>query len=89
MTVFDGVNPGVEDTTTLTVSNAEPTVIITQPTAAQILPLADPVSVTATINDPGSNDAITCTIDWGDGDIEPGAMLSRDLLRQPHVRRHR
>ncbi|HJQ73752.1 MAG TPA: PKD domain-containing protein [Gaiellaceae bacterium] len=67
LTASDGLNPPASDSTTVTVTNATPSVTIDSPAAgATYLPGAT-VSVSASFTDAGTNDTHTCTIDWGDG----------------------
>ena len=75
LTVSDGVNPAVVKTGTLTVANVAPAVAITVPTNGQLFQLADPVNVTASFSDAGTNDTHTCSIDFGDGTIVAGAVV--------------
>ena len=76
LTIFvsDGVNTTVTDTTSLTVANVDPTVAVTTPSTDQSFDLGVSVAVSATIDDPGSNDSHTCTIDWGDSAAVPGTV---------------
>jgi hypothetical protein len=71
-TVSDGINPAVEASAALTVTNANPTVDITAPAAGTTFAVAAPVALTTTTGDPGANDAVACSINWGDGTVEPG-----------------
>ena len=75
MSVYDGVNAPVTDTSTVTVSNAVPTVSIDFPTDGSDHALADGVEVDASISDPGANDALTCSIDWGDDTVTAGVVV--------------
>jgi hypothetical protein len=56
----------VSSSTTVTVSNANPVVSITSPTAGSYLP-GTTIPLSASFTDAGHNDTHTCTIDWGDG----------------------
>jgi PKD repeat protein len=69
------VNPAVVKTGTLTVSNLPPSVTITAPANGTLFQLADPVPVTASFTDAGTNDTHTCSIDFGDGTIIPGTVV--------------
>ena len=71
-TVNDGINPPVAASATVTVTNANPTVHITSPAAGATFAVGAPVALTTTTSDPGSNDAVTCSINWGDGVTTPG-----------------
>jgi len=75
LTVSDGVNPAVVKTGTLTVANLAPSVTITAPANGTLFQLADPVPVTASFTDPGTNDTHTCSVDFGDGTIIPGTVV--------------
>jgi hypothetical protein len=66
LTANDGTNPPASDSTTVTVSNATPSVDITSPPAGSYLP-GTTIPLSASFTDAGSNDTHTCTIDWGDG----------------------
>ncbi len=74
LTANDGVNPPVEDTATLTIANADPSVSITSPADGASFQTGVTVDLSATISDPGANDTHTCTIDWGDGTSGPGVV---------------
>jgi len=63
---------GVSDPTTLTVDNAAPTVTITSPADGALISGSTPI--TAQFTDPGSNDAHTCTGDFGDGASSTGTV---------------
>jgi hypothetical protein len=54
-------------TATVTVDNVAPTLTVTGPETATA---GEPVTVRISISDPG-RDAVTGTIDWGDGTVEP------------------
>lgn len=71
-TVDDGINPAVSSSALVDVSNADPTVAITAPGDGSSHPTAAPVVLATTTGDPGANDTVACTVDWGDGTIEPG-----------------
>ena len=68
LTANDGVNPDVLDTATLTLANSDPSVVIDDPTEGSNHISDLPVELSATIDDDGSNDTHTCSIDWGEGD---------------------
>lgn len=69
----DGVNPAVSDSTTVTVSNAKPSVVITSPSSGTSVPLATPVNLSASFTD-AANDSHTCSIDWNDGSVTAGSV---------------
>ncbi len=56
------------------VHNAPPAVTIDAPTAGAQAAVGVPVSLSATVTDPGVDDTITCQIDWGDGSSEAGTL---------------
>ena len=64
LTASDAINPPVSQSATLTVANVAPTVTITSPAAGSS---SRSVTFAATVTDPGSNDVLSCSIDWGDG----------------------
>jgi hypothetical protein len=70
----DGRNPAVTDTATLTLSNGDPTVEIAAPAEGSGFLVGTAVHVDATISDPGANDTLTCSIDWGDGTVAGGVV---------------
>lgn len=55
------------DTATMTVTNVAPSVTVTGGTASE----NTTVTVTATVSDPGWQDSLTATVDWGDGVARP------------------
>lgn len=66
LTANDGSNDPVSDGTTVTVSNAAPSVTITAPADTSVVNLGTTVNLSATFVDAGSNDTHACSIDWGD-----------------------
>jgi len=78
----DGINPGVTQTATLTVANVAPTVTITSPAAGSSLRT---VSFTAAVTDPGSNDVLSCSIDWGDGSAATTAAVAGGACTATHA----
>ena len=74
LTLDDHLNPPITLTAPLAVANVAPTVHITSPASGGIFQIGTPLSVHATISDPGSNDTQTCSISWGDGAITPGTV---------------
>ena len=74
LTATDGVNPPVVANATLTLSNANPAVVIASPADLSQHSLASPVSVAASFTDAGANDSHTCSISWGDGATAPGTV---------------
>jgi hypothetical protein len=79
LTVSDGVNAPVVKNGTLTVANLPPVVTVTSPFSGAFFIVGTPVTVTASITDPGSNDtftASTCTFNWdGGGATSVGAPV--------------
>jgi hypothetical protein len=67
LTVDDGINAPFAATEHLLVDNVRPTLVVSKPVAG-----ASPRDVTYTgiVTDPGSNDVLTCLIDWGDGSTD-------------------
>ncbi|HEY7737042.1 MAG TPA: hypothetical protein VH813_09640 [Candidatus Limnocylindrales bacterium] len=76
LSASDGHNPPVSDTAILTLANVGPTVEITAPAAGAGVLVGTNVDVRATVTDPGGNDGLTCSIDWGDGTIAAGAIAA-------------
>ena len=64
LTASDGINPPVPQSATLTVANVAPTLTIVSPPPGAS---SRNVVFNGMVTDPGSNDVLTCTIDWGDG----------------------
>lgn len=83
LTANDGTNPPVADTMTLTVTNAAPTVKITSPADLDVL-TSTAVTLRANVGDPGQNDVLACTIDWGDGTTSTGT-ISGGVCAAPHT----
>ncbi len=63
LTGDDGVNTPVTDTTTITLSNVNPTVVLTAP--GSTIP-GTTVAFAAAVSDAGAGDTHTCTFQWGD-----------------------
>lgn len=73
ISVADGVNPIVVDTTSVTVANQAP--IVDTPTLTpNPAPLSAAVALTAAFTDAGTNDTHTATINWGDGHTTAGTV---------------
>ncbi len=68
LTVSDNVNIDVVKTGTLTVSDVAPTATLA--VTPGMIPLGGSVAAHTTITDPGTTDAKSCTINWGDGTPE-------------------
>ena len=73
LTVSDGVNPPIVQTTTITVGNADPVVTPAVPSAT-LVPTNNAVSVGLSFTDAGTNDTHTATIDWGDSNTSTGSV---------------
>lgn len=56
------------------VHNAPPAVAIDAPQQGAQVGIGAPVALSASVTDPGVADAVTCSIDWGDGTSEPGVL---------------
>jgi hypothetical protein len=69
LTVEHGNNPPVSATTTLALANVAPSVhsLVVSGANAVACPGGNTVGVSFQASDPGSNDTLTGTIDWGDG----------------------
>ncbi|MGI5152773.1 choice-of-anchor P family protein [Plantactinospora sp. CA-294935] len=67
LTADDGVNPPVEATATLTLTNVAPAVSISAPADGALFTRGTPVSFTAPFTDIGTNDTHTCSVDFDDG----------------------
>ncbi len=76
LTASDGINPPVSDSLKLKLANADPKVKITSPADKAVVERGATVSVSATVQDPGSNDTLSCKIDWGDGKSSIGTLAN-------------
>jgi len=56
------------------VHNAPPSVAITSPVNGASVVTGTPVDVSAAVTDKGAGDSVTCSINWGDGLVEPGVL---------------
>lgn len=73
ISVSDGVNPAVSDTTTVTVLNAPPSVATPLLTPSSVA-TGGTVALSTTFSDPGVNDTHVTTINWGDSTTSPGTI---------------
>ena len=78
----DGINSAVTQTATLTVANVAPSVTITSPAAGSS---SKSVSFSATVTDPGSNDVLSCSIDWGDGSAAQVVAVAGGVCATTHT----
>jgi hypothetical protein len=67
LTVDDGINASFSATEHLLVDNVRPILVVSTPVAGTS---ARNVTYTGSVTDPGSNDVLTCLIDWGDGSAD-------------------
>jgi hypothetical protein len=67
LTVDDGINAPFSTSEHLLVDNVRPALVVSKPVAGASAP---DVTYTGTVTDPGSNDVLTCLIDWGDGSTD-------------------
>ncbi|MEE6258830.1 choice-of-anchor P family protein [Plantactinospora sonchi] len=75
LTADDSVNPPVEATVTLTLSNVAPAVTVSAPADGALFAVGAPVTFTAPFTDVGTNDSHTCTVDFDDGTpVAPGTV---------------
>jgi hypothetical protein len=74
LTASDGVNPPVSDSASLSLANVDPEIAINSPTEGATYTIGAAVALNATVADVGGNDRMTCSIDWGDGTVEPGVV---------------
>lgn len=66
LTANDGVNPPVSDTVSIAIANASPSLVINAGDGDPIA-VGQSLFVSATLADPGANDTLTCSFEWGDG----------------------
>ncbi len=78
----DGINPAVTKTATLTVANVAPAVTITSPAAGTS---SKSVSFSANVTDPGSNDVLSCSINWGDGSASQVVAVAAGVCATTHT----
>ena len=78
----DGINTGVTATGTLTVANVAPAVTITSPAAGSS---SKSVSFSANVTDPGSNDVLSCSINWGDGSAVQVVAVAAGVCATTHT----
>lgn len=71
VTATDGFGQVTRSVFHVLVTNASPSITVSSPTAGSS-PRA--VTFTALVSDPGANDQLTCTIDWGDGTVDTVAL---------------
>jgi len=67
LTATDGINAPVSANGTLTVANVAPAISLTSPASGTIYKIGTPVSVVASVSDPGTNDVLTCSFTWDGG----------------------
>jgi hypothetical protein len=76
LTASDGVNPPVSDTVSIAVTNANPSLVMSAGDSDPIA-VAQSLLISATVTDPGANDTLVCSFDWGDGsgpdEVVPGS----------------
>lgn len=82
LTVTDGTASGYDETT-VNVTNGDPTITLDAPAAGNDQAAGQPVSVAATVGDPGANDVVSCSIDWGDGTVTQ-PTVSGDVCADSH-----
>ncbi|MGN6245466.1 MAG: PxKF domain-containing protein, partial [Motilibacteraceae bacterium] len=75
LTADDGTDPAVSDTASVTVRNAAPSLRITGPADGATVDVGQPVTLSTEVSDPGA-DAVTCSVDWGDGTTSTGCAPS-------------
>lgn len=81
--VTDGAGNTTEVPVEIT-ANTAPTVEITQPVDGSTVEVGQLVELSATITDPDVGDTHTCSIDWGDGTVDPGVVVG-DLCTGSHT----
>lgn len=69
----------------ITVTNANPVGIITDPGSGISVTTGQSVKVAATVYDYGTNDQLTCVLAWGDGSPDTPADCSSGTLAASHV----
>ncbi|MGH3341368.1 MAG: PKD domain-containing protein [Carbonactinosporaceae bacterium] len=67
LTADDGVNPPVNDSATVRLRNAAPTLHLTGPKPWSVYRVGEPAAVSASFTDPGTNDTHVCRFGWDDG----------------------
>ncbi len=74
--VTDKDQAGDTKTSTITVHNLPPSVILTGPADGALYKINDPVNVTATVTDPSTIDSLSCMVNWGDGSHSAGTLMA-------------
>lgn len=84
LTASDGINPPVADTVSVTVTNADPSLVIDAGNGDPIA-VGQLVSISATVADPGANDTLACSFDWGDGSGPDEVMAANGGCAAAHT----
>jgi hypothetical protein len=87
LTATDDAGNSVTDTAVVHVPNVRPTLALTGPAAWQLYRAGTPVTVTAPVTDPGTNDTHTCVATWDDGSTSSYAA-SGHACNQSHTFAH-
>jgi hypothetical protein len=75
ITVTDKDSGSATLTSTITVNNLPPVVTLSEPADGALYQIDDLVSVTALVSD-NPSDALSCSIDWGDGATSAGSLVN-------------
>ncbi len=85
LTADDGVNPPVPESVDLVIANAPPTVDITSPADGASVAAGTSLGLSAAVGDPGANDSLACTVDWGDGAPASSGVIAGGACSADHT----
>ena len=85
LTADDGVNPPVSESVDLVIANAPPTVDITSPADGASVAAGTSLGLSAAVGDPGANDSLACTVDWGDGAPASSGVIAGGACSADHT----
>jgi hypothetical protein len=85
LTASDGINMPVAVDGALTVSNAPPTISLGSPPSGSVYMIGSTVSVIANVDDPGTNDVLTCSFFWDGGGPNSVSVAGGGLCSQSNT----
>lgn len=86
LTVNDGVNAPVSDSAIVKLVNVAPTVNLTAPAPWLAIRAGTSLNLAATVSDPGTNDKLTCRVNWDDGTTD--TYLANGTCNRAHTYAH-
>jgi hypothetical protein len=84
LTASDEIGSAVSDTVSIQVDNVEPSLVVTNGDGAPVA-VGQLVSIPASVADPGTNDTLTCSYDWGDGEASAAVVPSGGECTATHA----